>query len=155
MLTTAVGAVGTTLVVSKIGTDVLIKTVSATTSSLYNLIKFITNIDHPGLKDIQDTLESIDLEYDINVIDKLVNEYAHVSEIKKSVKFALDGVEKILQKIHNELDIIKKAFDNHKNKYFSKWRGFHCSCNIKTVVKHKHILDSRYDMLVKLLMIYR
>ena len=154
MLLTA-STIGTTLTASRIGTDVLIKTMSTTTTVLYKLVKFIANTDHPGLKNIQDTLESIDLEYDINVIDKLVTEHDHISDMKDSVKEALLGVTKILQKIHDELHIIKKAYEKHKNKYFYKWRSFQCKYNIETIVKHKEILDSRYDMLIKLLIIYR
>jgi len=147
--------IGVTLTASRIGTDVLIRTMSTTTSALYELVKFIINTDHPGLKNIQDTLESIDLEHYINVIDKLVTEHDHTSDMKDSVKEALLGVTKILQKIHDELIVIKKAYEKHKNKYFYRWRSFQCKYNIEIIVKHKHILDSRYDMLIKLLIIYK
>ncbi len=143
------------LTASKIGSGVLVTTISKTASSLYNLIKFIANTDHPGLKNIQDTLELLDLEYYIKVINKLLNEYGSASDLMGSVKESLFGVEKILQKIHDELIIIKEAYDKHKNKYFYKWRTFQCKYNIETIKKHKLVLNSRFDMLVKLLIIYK
>nr|QBK89232.1 MAG: uncharacterized protein LCMiAC02_03270 [Mimivirus LCMiAC02] len=143
------------LTASKIGSGVLVTTISKTASSLYKLIKFIMNTSNPGLKSIQDTLELLDLEYYIKVINKLLNEYGSASDLMGSVKESLFGVEKILQKIHDELIIIKEAYDKHKNKYFYKWRTFQCKYNIETIKKHKLVLNSRFDMLVKLLIIYK
>ena len=143
------------LTASKIGSEILVATISSTASSLYNLIKFISNTNHPSLKNIQETLELLDLEYYINVINKLVNEYDHLSNQIGSIKESLFGVTKILQKIHSELNIVKEAYDKHKNKYFYKWRTFQCKYNIETIKKHKLVLDSRFDMLVKLLIIYK
>ena len=104
------------LTASKIASEILITTMSLTASSLYKLIKFIMNENNQGLKDIQDTLESLDLEYYINVISKLIKEHNHLSDQKSSVNEALLGLTKILQKIHNELIIIKEAYDIHKKK---------------------------------------
>lgn len=147
--------VGLTLTASKIGSDVLISTISTTASSLYKLIKFIMNTSNPGLKSIQDTLELLDLEHHTNVISKLIKEHNHLSDLKDSVKESMLGVTKILQEIHDELIIIKEAYDKHKNKYFYKWRTFQCKYNIETIKKHKLLLDRRYKTLVDLLILYK
>ena len=153
MLTTSAIVTGG-LTASKIGSEVLITSISSTASSLYKLIKYITNTDHKSLKNIQDTLELLDLEYYINVINKLVNEHNHLSNLKSSVNQALYGLTEILQKIHDELNIIKEAYDKHKNKYLYKYRAFQCKYNIETIKKHKLVLNSRYDILINLLIIY-
>ena len=141
-------------VLSTMGKEVLLKSMTTVTSKLYALIKFIVSTKHPTLHDIRTAIETTDLRYTISVMDKLVPELSHIYD-KDSVKVALHGVTEILNKIHKELDSIKLAYDTHQQKYFNRWRAFECEYDVDTIKKHKIILDNRYGMLVKLLMIYR
>ncbi len=144
-------------VINQIGFDIVVGTLTTTTTSVVNGVKYLASYDQPGAKDVANTLAEIDLEFIVSVIDELVKEQSdsivngsHVGSVTK----ALEGVNGILQSIDKELIVIKKALENHKTKYFNSWRTFDCSCNIETIKKHKVILDNRYKILTDLLKIY-
>jgi len=143
-------------VINQLGYDLVIGTLTTTTSSVVSGIKWLSSYDQPGAKDVANTLVEIDLEFMVSVIDELVKEQqdninaSHVGSVTK----ALEGVTGILQSIDQELGTIKKALEHHQTKYFNSWRTFDCSCNIEVIKKHKAILDNRYKILTDLLKIY-
>lgn len=161
--TLATGLFGTVLVggqvvslLSTVGTDFIIKSMTSTTSSICAVLAGFAYSDEPGMTKIKEDLDKIDLEHTVNVIEELVKEQEceEGKEAHTSVKKALVGVHIILEKIHEELNTIKEAIEYHKTKYLNDWRRFDCSCNIKTIQKHNETLERRYKMLVDLLKIY-
>ena len=157
MLSTIAGTVltgGRTFsIVSTIGTDLIIKTLTTTTSSICTVLTHLTYNDQPSVQDMIDQLKQIDLEHTITVIEELVREQEG-KETHTSVKKALLGVHEILEKIHDELKSVQKAVEYHDSKYFRNWRSFNCSYSIETIKKHKLLLDNRYKILIDLLKIY-
>jgi len=139
-------------IISAIGMNVIIKTLTSTTNSICTLITHLTSYDQPGIEKIIKCLKDIDLEFYITVISQLVNEYKDI-QVNSTIKKALLGVNDILEEINLELTIIKEAIEYHKTKYFSSWRKINCKCNINTIKKHKIILENRYKILVDLLKI--
>ena len=141
-------------ILSKVGTDLVITTLTSTTGAVCGALSYIYTSDQPGLHKVKDELEKIDLDHTVEVIRALVSEHDKNEEMKDSVKKALLGVNEVLSKIHNELMEIKKSIEKHNGKYFSSWRSFDCKCNIKTIIRHKELLDKRYKMFLELLGIY-
>ena len=155
------GIIGTVLlganaasVVNKIGADVVITAVTTSTSAVGKLLGYITTMDHVGVDDIKTQLDDIDLDFFITVLDQLVKEL-HDMTTTESIKLALIGMTKILDSIHTELHSIKKAIEEHHNKYFCNWRSFNCAYNIDTIKKHKNVLYERYKILTDLMSIYK
>ena len=160
METLATGLIGTVLVggrvvslLSMVGTDFIIKSLTLTTSGICSTIGNLVNRNEPYMETVVEQLVQLDLEHIATVIEELVKEQEG-KEAQTSVKKALVGVHVILDKIHNELTTIDNALDYHKTKYFNSWRSFDCSCNIKTIKNHSRILEYRYKILINLLKIY-
>lgn len=140
-------------VVSTIGTDLIIQTVTTTTSSIGSLIKYLTTSNQTCIQDILIILRKIDLEFTISIINELVKEQ-NGKQLNQSVKKALVGVHEILDRIDQELTSIKKAIEYHNTKYFAGWRGFSWNGNIDLIKEHDNTLKHRYMILVDLLEIY-
>lgn len=140
-------------IVNAVGTNLIIGTITTTTSSICNMIKYVTLSNHSGINEIVDIVVSIDLEFTVNIIEELVKEQQD-KEVHESVRKALYGLSEILDLIHSELDSIKKAIELHNDKYFNSWRGFSWNGSIETIKKHNLILKHRYSILFELLKIY-
>lgn len=148
----------TIAIISTIGGDIIMKTITRTTASIYSTFNLFTNHSpDTNVNYILDKLDSVDLKHTITVIDELIKEQGenNKTDFHNSIKISLLGVQEILEKISTELDSIYGAVKNHESKYLSTWRSFDCSINIETIFKHKHILDIRTKMLIDLLKIYK
>jgi hypothetical protein len=139
--------------VSTVGTDVVIRTLTTTTSSIGSVISYLTTNNRPCANDITNTLTELDLEFTVNVIDSVVNEYED-KELSSAIKKVILGVNDILESIHKELNAIKDAIEYHNSKYFKGWRSFSWTGNMGNIKKHNQVLKSRYQMLLDLLKIY-
>jgi len=142
-----------TKVLSIMGTDIIIKGLTATTSSIGSLMKNIYSYDKPGADEVKKQLDEIDLQYMINIMEELVKECSR-DDLPISVKKSIEGVTYILDKIDDELRDINESINEHKKKYFNRWRGFNCKYSINSIKYHKNLLDQRYKILIDLLMIY-
>jgi len=140
---------------SAVGKNVIIKGVTATTSSVIGAVGSIMGNDQPGLEEVKSKLEELDLKHTVSVIEELVKEQNDLEDMKNSVKKAIIGVNMILKKIEDELNIVQEAVKYHQTKYFNYYRSFDCSCNMETIEKHKKILDIRYRQLIDLLVLYK
>ena len=139
--------------VSTVGTDVVIRTLTTTTSSIGSVISYLATNNRPGATDITNTLLELDLEFTVNVIDSVVKEYED-KELTTAIKKVILGVNEVLEGIHCELNAIKKAIEYHNSKYFNGWRSFSWNGNMDNIKKHNQVLKNRYQMLLDLLKIY-
>lgn len=137
---------------NSVGVEVIGKAVNVTTGSIGSLVSQLMHSKEPDVVHIQKTLEEIDMEFKISVLEELIKEQHGVAPI--SLKKALLGVSDVLVKIDAELKTIKQALDYHQTKYFKNWRSFDCSCNIQTIKHHSRILDERLKVFTDLLKIY-
>jgi hypothetical protein len=153
LLETIVVSSKATSVVSSIGTNLIITTITNTTSSITNMISYLTTSSQPGLKEILNVITDCDLEFTINIIRQLVEEQKD-TRLNESIKKALIGVSNILDSIYEELNSVKKAIELHNSKYFNNWRSFEWSGNIENIKRHNIILTHRYTLLFELLKIY-
>lgn len=140
-------------VLSIMGTDILIRGISATSSSIGGALRSIYDYDKPGIDVIKKELATVDLQYHITVIEELVKE-CEGKDLATSISKAIHGVSEILDKIDTELKYINDAIYDHEKKYFNRWRSFNCKYNINQIKAQKKLLDHRYKILIDLLMIY-
>lgn len=141
-----------TTIASNIGTNIIISTIKATTTSISNVIKYITS-ESTGTNDhIIKFLKDSDLYFTVTTIQEFINE--QVITDHKSVTNALHGVSDILTIINDDFQSIKDEFEKHKKGYFSSYRTFTWSKNVNVLETHNNILKHRYDILFELLKIY-
>ena len=152
LITSVILGARTLSFMNTLGIEVIGKTMSVTTSSIGSLVSHFMKINQPDITDFKRTLEEIDLEFKISVLEELVKEQNGTTPV--SVKKALFGVNDVLVKIDAELKTIKEAFEYHQTKYFNSWRRFDCSCNTDTIRKHGRLLDDRSKVFTDLLKIY-
>ena len=138
---------------TNIGTDIALRTLSTTASSVTGIISYLTVNQKPGLSDIVNTLSSLDLEFTVTIIENVTKELDH-NDLNNPLNKALEGVNEILLQIHKELNAIKDAIEYHNSKYFKSWRSFSWSGNMEKIKQYNDILISRYGMLLDLLKIY-
>lgn len=141
-------------VVTTLGTDIAIKTLTTTTSSIGTVISYLTTNTKPGASEITNTLSTLDLEFTITIINCVITEYTE-KELTPSVQKAILGVNEILECINKELNVIKEAIEYHNSKYLKNWRSFSWSGNTETIKKYNDILKNRYQMLLELLKIHK
>lgn len=142
-----------TTLVSTLGCDLIISTITRSTKGICSVLTYFATSNHSGIKEIINQLDQTDLEFYISIIEQVVNEQEG-KELPVSVKKALIGVNDILTLIHKELDEIKKSLEYHETKYFNTWRSFSLQYNIETIKKHNDLLKNRYSVLIELLKIY-
>ena len=152
LLETVVIGSKTASIVSSVGTNLIISTITTTTSSIGGMIKYLTTSSQPGTNEILDIIIACDLEFTVLIIEQLVKELNDTC-FSESIKKALIGVEQILGSIHRELDNVKKAIETHNTKYLNGWRSFCWNGNIENIRKHNIILRHRYTILFELLKI--
>ena len=140
------------ILASTVGTDILIKTVTSTSSSIVSMTSYLMTSSQPGINEIVSTLKKIDLEFTVGIIEELVKEQDG-KELEESIKKAMIGVNETLSLIHQELDSMKQAIEYHNTKYFNGWRGFSWTGNVNNIKDHNEILKNRYMILFELLKI--
>tara|TARA_B100000963_G_scaffold303858_1_gene277460 strand:+ start:1393 stop:1860 length:468 start_codon:yes stop_codon:yes gene_type:complete len=137
--------------VSGLSTDLLVQTIKTTSSGIISTIKFISTYNTIDISILKKDLETIDLENKINIINKFIEEIESIKNIKESIKSSIKSVHDILEKINNELELIKEDIKYHQTKYFNSWRSIYCDEKIENIKCHNIILDKRFDLLMKLL----
>lgn len=136
-----------------VGTDLAVRTLTTTASSVTSLISYLSTNSKQGTSDITNTLISLDLEFTITIIENIIKEL-NGEHLNEPINKALAGVNEILFQIHKELNMIKEAIEYHNSKYFKNWRSFSWQSNTDAIKQYNTILKNRYTMLLDLLKIY-
>lgn len=138
---------------------IIVKTVAATTNSIYTLIKYIINSNEPLYKNVQHEITLLDLEFYIGIVNELIKEYDSFicgnSDNNLLVSKAIVGVNDIMEKIYIELEKIGDCIKYHNSKWFNTYRTFNCDSNIQQLKEYKTILDKRYGVLIDLLKLHK
>jgi len=146
----------TTQIASNIGTNLIISTITTTTTAIINVLDYLTTSTYyktNGISELITNIQEMDLEFTIVVIEQVIREQ-NDKQLPESIKRALLGLNDILTQIHIELNTIKESIENHTKKYFNNWRYFQCNITTITIRKHYEILKSRHTILFDLLKIY-
>lgn len=142
-----------------IGKDIIIKSITTTAQSIISISNSIKNNTQSSLTQIKNELDLIDINNSAHIICNLVSEQSDIimssdkNNMPNSLKRAIIGVNEILTKIEDELNIIYESINHHETKYFKNWRKFDCKCNIDSIKKYELILFKRYKLLKDTIMI--
>lgn len=157
-MNTIISGIQTISIINRVGINVIVMTITATTSSIGSLLSHINVISNsgrgPNIELVKNAVNSIDLEFTIEILEELVKEQNYRDDVQVSIKKALDGVNDILVEIDTELKVVKEAIEYHNTKYFNSWRSFDSKYSIETIKKNNNILLKRYEILINLLKIY-
>ena len=140
-------------IVGLVGTDVVVKTLTASSTSIINIITHLSTTEFPNSESIKKALLETDIELKMKVINSLVNDLKKKINLAEAINIALGSLAETTEKIHNQLDLIKDKIEYHKLKYFQTWRNLNCDENLNNIKKLNNILDKRLDLLTKILSI--
>ena len=126
------------------------------------IIPIIKNI-YPVITTIRDSLKNDeiineiddrDIEASLGVIEGLVKEI-NTKKLPESLVKALKNLERTLSNVHILLEKIHIKTIEHSQKYFSNWRSFNVSNEKKELMTEFKLLETRFNLLHKILMIYK
>ena len=129
-------------------TNSVINTAIGDTSSL--LLSMFININNDSCF-FKKTIEQLDLYNKLSIIDNFINIIPHKYENNKSISPILQSLHDIIIQIYNELSEINGIIVHHKTKFFYSYRTPNYKSNINKIILYKSILDTRFDMLLKIL----
>lgn len=136
-------------------TDLLIKTLTYTTSGIFNLGKALfTPSPYITYKQLEDLEKDIDLLETIKIYELYIKEilekdkdYINNSE---TIKTTIQSIHNILEDLHNILQDIDKKAEYHKTVWFQSWRTLDFTKEVHDIKYKKNILDSRFNILQKI-----
>ena len=131
--------------VSLLTNGVVSVAISDTSTLLLSMAKTVVN----DYVDFKNTLEKIDLNTKLNIIENFLTMIPKNSKIL-NVSISLNSFE-IVVKIHDELAKINCIIEEHELKYFSYWRTPAYQIELDNVIKYKEILDDRFETLFKII----
>lgn len=133
-----------------VSSNAVILTIKKTSDTIINeLTKIVSN----DVTNIKDELKKIDIENKVLRITLFLLELKKHQIEQKCVNLSLISVDDILVLIKNDLISVGKKIEDHKEKYFSKYRKLDCSSLLHNIKFNNNILDRRIDFLFKLLTI--
>lgn len=138
---------GGTYLLSYIGQNILMEGLSGTSKKLYTQFEkwFYTNCP-----EVEKMLKDMGIFDKLKYIDKLISEIGESFKHSETVSTILEDIHSTEEKIKYELTQIQIIMVRHKNKYFSKYRKPKYENHIVNIKKHIKLLDTRIEMLIKL-----
>ena len=126
--------------------------VSDTSSVVLNMFK--NSIEYPQLTQ---TLEETDIYCKLSIIQKLLSKFPEeISKNNDTIQTCLSNLHDIVIEINNELQLIDSEINYHENsRYLSYYRTPKYKHNLKKLKKLKHILDNRFEDLIRLINIFK
>ena len=149
MSTTAATIAASTLLT----TDVLTKTISYTTSSVFSLGKMLvtSNESYIDLSTLEKMEKQIDLLETIRLYDLWIQELAdkqsHRIKSSNALYEAIHSFMKCLDKLHLILQHVSEKINSHKLKWFYSYRSLSFSNEMEDIQLYKSILDRRFVIL--------
>jgi len=122
--------------------DLIVRTISVTNAKIFGVIADYLY----GETLAKDTIERLDIVHKLEVIENYVGELPTDKHEDKSVLVALNGIQKICERIHEELAGIKQKLEDHKQKYFYYLRSVDISGDLARVEQHVANLDNRFQL---------
>lgn len=149
MTTTAATVAASTLFT----TDVLTKTISYTTSSVFSLGKMLitSNDSYIDLSTLEKMEKRIDLLETIRLYDlwiqELANRQSERIKSSKAINEAIHSFMNCLEELHLILQRISDKINYHKLKWFYSYRSLSFSDEMEQIILYKSILDNRFTIL--------
>jgi hypothetical protein len=145
----------TTLVTS----DLLIRTIGTTTSSIYSIGKLLlssngTFVDLSALERVEkqlDLLETIKI-YDL-LIKEILEKNKDLIDNSETLKESIHSIIEVLDVLNTLLKQIDTKVQEHKLKWFSYFRSLNFISELEELKVQKNILDNRFEILQKIIKI--
>ena len=137
-------------ILSAASKSILVNMLTSTIKSIYGYTNFITTTDKSNCDKITSEIHKMDLTFTTNILEHVIKENTD-DNMCESLKYAIMGVNDILEIIELELYKIKVDINNHKCKYFNYWRSLDCDNSVKIIRRNKLLLDKRHDVLLNIL----
>lgn len=131
-----------------------IKNIAEITDKIFSLKKTSSVISNKLKLEIEET----DLEYKILTIASFLQEISEENYKSKTIHIHLDGIYEILENIKKELIIINEECEYIKTSwyyYIIGWSYFTSNINIQNLKSQIYLLNTRYNMLLKILTIQK
>jgi hypothetical protein len=137
---------------SIISTDMVAKSISLTTSSIFTLGKSLLYSDnYVNLSSIEKIEKKLDLLETIKIYDiwiqEIIEKYKDKIENSNSFKESIRSFTSILNELHELLKTIDQKVQNHKLKWFNYYRTLSFHEEIENMQILKNILDNRFNIL--------
>ncbi len=136
-------------------TDLLIKTITYTTSGIFSLGKAIFTpspyINYRQLEELEkdiDLLETIKI-YDLYIKEILEKEKDYIDN-SITIKETIHSIVSVLNELHEILQDIDKKVAYHKTIWFPEWRSLDFTKDVHIIKYKKTVLDSRFNILQKI-----
>lgn len=149
----AVSSIGTTATL--ITSDVLIKTISTTTSSIYTIGKMLlSDSKYVDLSSLEKLEKQLDLLETIKIYNLWINEILQknkdVVDNSETIKETIHSIVEVLNELNALLKRIETKVSDHKLKWFSYFRSLNFSDELEELKVKKNVLDSRIGILQKI-----
>lgn len=135
-------AITTNIISALVGKQIMTQAISDASGSIYSNISSIFNYN----LQIDDTLNLLDIKEKIKVIESLVN---NMNISNMIIDRCITSIHDVILLIREDLKLLKLLIEEHKEKYFSKWRRLNYKNNLKDLKIHSNILNTRFDNLLK------
>ena len=140
----------TSLILSGIfATSMAKEIIVTTTSSIYGMIFSIISYEYI---DISKKIKDIDIEKRIKIIEAFISDLDQDKlDSQKSQQLAINDVYESVVDIHNNLENIQNKCESHKSSWFYYFYKLDCSKEIQNLHENYNILNSRFDILIKII----
>jgi hypothetical protein len=149
----AVSSIGTTATL--VTSDMLIRTISATTSSIYTIGKMlISDSKYVDLSSLEKLEKQLDLLETIKIynlcIKEILDKNKEIIDNSETVKESIHSIVEVLNELNELLKKIETKVAEHKLKWFSYFRSLNFCAELEELTVKKNILDNRFDILQKI-----
>ena len=135
----------TTIVTALVGKEILSQSVHNSTLGVFNgLNSMISDVD------IKKIIKNLDIETKLNIINSFIKSMKDIN-LSEHIIISINSINEIIKEIEKEINDINKEIIEHKSKWFYYLRKTNNLENINKLKTSVKILDSRFDILMKLL----
>ena len=136
-------------------TDLLIKTLTYTTSGIFSLGKALfTPSPYITFKQLEDLEKDIDLMETIKIYELYIKEILEKDskyiDTSETIKTTIQSIHTILNDLHTILQEIDKKVAYHQTIWFQSLRSLDFTKEVHDIKYKKNILDSRFNILQKI-----
>ena len=135
------------LITNLIRKELIGQAIHDSTKGIYGNLSVLMN-DEFTFKEL---LESIDIISKVDIVNSFMSLLDSKKKMSDMVHKALNYLHEITEKINKEITEIKKDIETHKTLWFHNLRTPGYKSKIDNLIKHTKILDTRLDLLIKLI----
>ena len=139
--------IGANVVSALLGRQIMSQAISDASGTIYTSIGDIFYYSNS----VDKVLCELDIGNKIKTMELLTKEFSTVKEINNedAINYCLENLHDMIIRIREDIKQISAKIKDHKKKYLNNWRTVDVKNQIYNLKIHTHLLDKRYDLLVK------